>query len=547
MTGPGTGMERLLGGWELPDNTRAAFSFDEAVTPGGIFSWNAIPRTLHSGAITPYVLDNVTYRVYAFEVGRQFPVNQPAGGRTEVWAGGFNPTANATGVTELTGRAVSSTVGIEIFNITNNTRLMTMLACAYADVSAAPDASGRISFDVNRLNLRPGVRYYLRVQAIAPDNQAPLNALPPAGGSTGPAAPLEANLPFANSLLSGVTLHPVSNNVAIGVVFPTFTPQQPGVGQPGVGVGGAVTPPQEPAEESGDDTIGLPTEEVEYVAVEPGVVQTANEAVSVVADAAAAVSGAAVVSVSPPILVEVELPYTVATVTMPEGVDTSEITTMAILNPDGTLTAVPTRIDDDGNVVVLLREDAVLVALNVQAAFIDIGGLAPHVIAEINEAASLKIVEGRGGGIFDPLAGVTGREAVTMVLRAIGVPTTYRTSVATAVTNGFVGGNFNGALLMTRVEAARLITNILDDMGLVIELTQEEIDELLADFIDLYELNDAERFAMAVVVKNGIFHGVGGGRMLPFDIVTRSQMASLAVRTQEVILLEHWTTLREWM
>ena len=463
------------------------------------------------------------------ELGRVMPLNMPIpelNGNILSWDA---VAANANGHTPIAYRVYAFNqatlpINLDILRPMNNSYLASHLATAVATVPAGAETEFSFNILTGFAARLPAGTYYFRVQAIAAPRVGRVVTANDAAGN--------AQLPAANSLISWPLLEAV-------VQAPPPPPP------PGVGVG-AAAPPQVPVEEPGDDTIGLPTAEVEYIAVEPEVVQAADEAVAAVAEAAAAVSGATIVSVAPPIFVEVELAYTVATVTMPEGVDTSEITTMAILNPDGTLTAVPTRIDADGNVVVLVREDAILVALNVQAAFIDIGGLASHVIAEINEAASLKIIEGRGGGVFDPLAGVTGREAVTMFLRAIGVQTSYRTSVATATANGFVGGNFNGALLMTRVEAARLIVSILDDMGLVPELTQEEIDELLADFADLYYLTDAERFIMAVVVKNGIFHGVGGGHMLPFDIVTRSQMASLAVRTQDVILLDHWSTLREW-
>ena len=41
---------------------------------------------------------------------------------------------------------------------------------------------------------------------------------------------------------------------------------------------------------------------------------------------------------------------------------------------------------------------------------------------------------------------------------------------------------------------------------------------------------------MAVTVELGIFRGAGGGLMNPDDILERSQMASLAVRLQSVIL-----------
>ena len=180
--GPRVGLEALLGDWLI--------DYDETISSDGIFSWNAIENA-------------GSYRVFAFRYGQQFPVNTPANLR-QVWAGGFNPTANAEGVDTLTAHNVRSSVGIETFSITNNTRLLTSLATAYADTTAT-------SFDITTMGLEPG-RYEFRVQAIAPENQGPPLASPPL-----------INLPFKNALASGVLMEDErSLNIVTGTNFPQF-------------------------------------------------------------------------------------------------------------------------------------------------------------------------------------------------------------------------------------------------------------------------------------------------------------------------------------
>ena len=82
---------------------------------------------------------------------------------------------------------------------------------------------------------------------------------------------------------------------------------------------------------------------------------------------------------------------------------------MALLSGDGTLTALPTRINPDGIITVLFRlpSDVVLVPLSVGVSFTDIGHLVPRVQAEISQAALMMIIIGTGGGIFNPTASVT--------------------------------------------------------------------------------------------------------------------------------------------
>jgi len=180
--GPQVGLQFLLGDWLI--------DYDEQISEDGIFSWNEIPNA-------------ASYRVYAFRYGERFPVNTPANLR-QVWTGGFNETANASAVEELTAHTVASSVGIEAFHITNNTHLMSRLAAAYANTTET-------EFDLNTMGLEPG-KYVFRVQALAPENQPPPVASPPL-----------KDLPFANALVSGFLIEDSrSLNIVTGTAFPSF-------------------------------------------------------------------------------------------------------------------------------------------------------------------------------------------------------------------------------------------------------------------------------------------------------------------------------------
>jgi len=92
---------------------------------------------------------------------------------------------------------------------------------------------------------------------------------------------------------------------------------------------------------------------------------------------------------------------------------------------------------------------------------------------------------------------------------------------------------------MSRIATAQLIVNALSDVGMQPFLTVADAREALADFADLGNLTDAEAVAMAITVELGIFQGAGDGLMNPSQTLQRSQMASLAVRMQDVILGIH--------
>jgi len=286
-----------------------------------------------------------------------------------------------------------------------------------------------------------------------------------------------------------------------------------------------------------------PTPELPKVSVKPAlasdeVTEKAEEAAAEFASDAADGWGGLVVRKGPVITVDLpeDVPTVVTLTDLPEDLDPSEITVMCVFGDDGSLTALPTRVDDDGNIVVLLTGDAVLVPFNVSATFSDIGKVVAQVKEEIEQAASFLIVEGYPGGQFRPGAQVTVRAAVTMFLRATGIPVVWETAMETGIANGFIKAGMTATAPMSRMEAANLIVNALASFGLDYELAADEVDELLTPFADMQSMSAANRGVMAICVKLGIFQGTVSGNINPNNILNRSQMASLAVRLQDVLL-----------
>jgi len=299
--------------------------------------------------------------------------------------------------------------------------------------------------------------------------------------------------------------------------------------------GGATSPPGETylLEPEDQDCSGVMTAEVTPTeAGETG----QEEAADAVADFAE--NWASDVEQAGP-AIEVKLPKDEPTVVtlanLPEDLDPADVTVMAILNDDGTLTPVPTRIIG-GKIVVILLEDAILVPLAVSATFSDLAHVSDAVKNEILKAASLAIVEGFPGGEFRPSEQVTVQQAVAMFLRAAGIKVDYATAMETGVEYKFIAEGMTAGAPMTRIQAAQLIVNALVYFGHTCALTDEEIDGYLAPFPDVDELSAAERKALASCVMHGIFKGHTDGTMRPGEVLNRSQMASLAIRVQDVLI-----------
>jgi len=315
----------------------------------------------------------------------------------------------------------------------------------------------------------------------------------------------------------------------------------------GIGGGGQTTPPsqQQPNADSdaSEDSSDLSITELPRVEVTPTLPseEDTNNIADAVADFAQDAAdrwGAQIKQPGSAIVVELpeDAPSTVVTLTnLPEDVDVSSITTMAMLNVNGTLTPIPTRVVN-GRVSVLLTEDAVLVPLNVSATFTDLGRLNANVRAEIERAASLAIVEGFLGGTFRPGDEVTAQQTVAMFLRATGIPVEWESAIATGVEAGFITSVAVADAPMTRIQTAQLIVNALEHFGLLFALTDEDVAEILARFPDADALTTEQRLALAISVNLDIFRGHVDTTIRPNEVLNRSQMASLAVRLQSVLL-----------
>ena len=402
--------------------------------------------------------------------------------------------------TTLTWGAVADASGYRIY----------VDGAARGSVIAAPI----VTFDLAYLDLGAGL-YSIQVRALGEIGTSALSS----------AVTLQIDPPAIGRGPSGGRARP-------GTVV--TDPEVPQVPDPELGLDPPdILPPPPPSV-----VTPLPTETVEAEAVSEETAQAVEEAVESTASALEESSGMIVTPAGPPVYVSVSERNTVATLVLPEGVGISQMTTMAVLNDDGTLTPVPTRVGPGGNIIVLVSGDVTLVPLNVVANFIDIdrGAGFAHVAEEIRRAASLMIIEGRGGGIFDPTAHVTNQEAATMFLRAIGVPVQWATAMATAAEQGFSNANAVPNAPITRIETAQLIVSALRAVGMEPLMAAEEAAGILAAFTDLGNLSEDEQIALAITVELGIFRGAGGGLMNPNQNLQRSQMASLAVRLQDVIL-----------
>lgn len=156
------------------------------------------------------------------------------------------------------------------------------------------------------------------------------------------------------------------------------------------------------------------------------------------------------------------------------------------------------------------------------ATFSDISGHANQ--AAIEALAARGIITGKGGGRFDPDATMTRAEFAAIIVRALGLtPRTsdaftdvsasqwYAPYIGTAHTygiiNGVGGGKFNPGGTITRQEAAAMVARSARLCGMDTALSETEQRNILAPFADYTTVASWARESMAFCYGEGILDG----------------------------------------
>ncbi|MCQ2405701.1 MAG: S-layer homology domain-containing protein [Oscillospiraceae bacterium] len=141
--------------------------------------------------------------------------------------------------------------------------------------------------------------------------------------------------------------------------------------------------------------------------------------------------------------------------------------------------------------------------------------------AAIEALASRGIINGKGEGLFDPEAEMTRAEFATIITRGLGlVPEDtgvfsdvapdkwYAAYIGTAnkygIVNGVGGGRFNPEGTITRQEAATMVARAAKLCGMNTEMSTGEIRDVLAQFGDYVTIASWAQGTMAFCYANGI-------------------------------------------
>ena len=233
---------------------------------------------------------------------------------------------------------------------------------------------------------------------------------------------------------------------------------------------------------------------------------------------------------------------------IPENIDRNQISTALVIEKDGTVRHVPTK-------VVMIRNkyyaqitgftNSVYVLVNHSREFVDVENHWAQSV--VNEMGSRLIIKGTGEGLFTPNAAITRAEFAAIVIKALGLresdqPSrfydinksdwfygTVTAAVEHGLTTGYTDGTFQPGKIITREEALVVITRALNLAGIDTTMSDADIEKVIAQFIDGGNFGDWSRQAAAYCIENQLVVG-NQGIVEPNRHITRAEAAVIVKR-----------------
>lgn len=241
--------------------------------------------------------------------------------------------------------------------------------------------------------------------------------------------------------------------------------------------------------------------------------------------------------------------YVERMVAIPEGMDPNRITTAVVVEPDGTVRHVPTKIilvDGRYYAKVSSLTNSTYAVVWHPLSFSDV---ADHWAKEtVNDMGSRMVIQGVGDGLFQPDDNITRAQFAAIVVRGLGLKPeagkvpfadvelsawysdAIRTAYAYGLIGGFEDGTFRPDAPITREQAMVIVAKAMTITALDSKLTDEAVEQRLSRFADEAGLSFWARNAAAASLQAGIVTGRGEAELAPQANVTRAETAAMVRR-----------------
>ncbi|WP_158606518.1 fibronectin type III domain-containing protein [Paenibacillus ginsengarvi] len=236
--------------------------------------------------------------------------------------------------------------------------------------------------------------------------------------------------------------------------------------------------------------------------------------------------------------------YVERRIAIPKGTDPAKITTAVVVDPDGAVRHVPTRIVIvDGSyyaIVNSLTNSTYAVVWHPQQ-FKDVAG---HWAQDaVNDMGSRMVVSGVGNDLFNPDQEITRAEFAAILVSGLGLklekaaspfadvkaPEWYvdviQTAYAGKLISGFEDGTFRPMDNITREQAMTIMASAMKLTGLKAKLASAQAGVPLGSFADANKVAEWAASGITDCLQAGIVSGRDGAKLAPKAYMTRAEVA----------------------
>lgn len=241
--------------------------------------------------------------------------------------------------------------------------------------------------------------------------------------------------------------------------------------------------------------------------------------------------------------------YVERTIAIPDGIDPNKITTGVVVEQDGSVRHVPTKVRMNNGKYEAQINSLTNSTYAVVWHPIEFSDVAKHWAKNaVNDMGSRMVVDGTGNGMFSPSRDITRAEFTAIIVRGLGLKLEngatpfsdvlpedwYGSAVNTAYSYGIVkgmeDGNFRPNDKITREQAMVILSKAMAITGLKDQLLEQSSEAALLPFGDAARVSPWAQSSVADNVQAGIVMGRNGALLAPKAYMTRAEVATTIQR-----------------
>ncbi|ANY70584.1 hypothetical protein BBD42_05430 [Paenibacillus sp. BIHB 4019] len=241
--------------------------------------------------------------------------------------------------------------------------------------------------------------------------------------------------------------------------------------------------------------------------------------------------------------------YVQRSIAIPSGIDPNKITTGVVVEPDGTVRHVPTKVVQENGTYFAQVNSLTNSTYAIVWYPFEFSDVTQHWAKKaVNDMGSRMIIEGNENGLFNPNRDITRAEFAAVIVRGLGLrlengtasfsdvsasdwySSAIHTAYAYHLIDGFEDGTFRPNDKITREQAMVIIAKAMTLTNLKAQLANEAAAQTLLPYKDAANAAEWAKNGIADSVLAGIVTGRTSTELAPKAFITRAEVAAIMQR-----------------